>query len=158
MSRFSQDDDPEPQLTPAPPPITRRLTCDLFEVGKPNHNGRTYLEEQAKLMAETVNEQAKLRRAMGCLDHPQDGRTRLQDVSHLCEPDFSIENGRLAGSVTSMSTPQGLLLRELLANNVELTLAPRGFGSVGEDGVIGPDFKLAAVDIVMKEAVPRGSS
>jgi hypothetical protein len=74
--------------------------CDLA-----TQNGRVYprkvYEREVKKLQETI----KRRRMFGELDHPADGKTKLQRVSHLIT-NLSIEgDGRILGEAEILDTP-----------------------------------------------------
>lgn len=141
-------------LQPPPPPTTLTLRGNIFRADEPNHNKRVYSRELLDRLALEANEKAKLGQMFGTLESPSDGRTKLADVSHKWLPKFRVEDGVLVGEAEVLDTPCGRILETMLDAKRELTMAPRGVGSVVEkDGVqvVQRDYELASFDIMLLE-------
>ena len=118
-----------------------------------NQNGRVYPKEilvrEAKKYSQNFVQQ---KRAMGELDHPESSVVNLQNVSHnVTEMNFNGDD--LVGTVEVLTTPSGIILKELFKNGIKLGISSRGMGSVepmNENGAseVQDDFELIAFDFV----------
>ena len=121
-----------------------------------NQNGRVYPKETLMREAKKYSEiQIAENRALGELDHPESSVVNLQNVSHNIKKIWWKGND-LCGTVEVLSTPSGIILKELLKAGVKLGISSRGMGSVEEiregDGEgsleVQPDFELVCWDFV----------
>jgi len=124
---------------------------------QPTDNRRIYPakiweREIAKLMP-----QIKERKVYGEIDHPADGKTRLQNVSHLITDLQMNENGQIIGEAEIMNTGKGLDLQAIQQAGGKVGVSSRGFGSVvtNEEGmqVVQDDYQLMTFDFVALPAV-----
>lgn len=131
--------------------------CDI-----PTQNGRKYSRALYEREITRLQETIKRRRCFGELDHPADGKTMLQRVSHLVT-DLKLEDdGRVVGEAEILDTPAGKTLKAILSAGAEAGVSSRGFGSTkpNKDGSmdVGSDFVLRTFDFVadpaMKTAYP----
>ena len=123
----------------------------------PTANGRIYKRalwerELAKLMPKDKESQC-----FGELDHPQDGQTKLQRVSHLITDIKLRDDGTIEGTFTVLEeTRNGKQLIAILNGGGKVGVSSRGFGSVtqNEDGldVVADDFQLLTWDVVADPA------
>ncbi len=132
---------------------TIRLTCNTVKAGEKNHNGRTYSTAVMQKMVDFVNAKAKDRTLFGELEKGIFARSSVSivDATHMLNPDFTLTNGLISGSITLIENPCGGLIRESLTRGDLWTLTPRGFGSCGEDGIIGDDYELITFDVYLPE-------
>jgi hypothetical protein len=95
------------------------------------------------------------RRVFGELDHPTDGRTSLQRVSHIVTG-MSLKDGILVGEAEILPTEKGKILEALLKSGCKVGVSSRGFGSVksNDEGVdeVQEDYKLVTFDFVADPA------
>lgn len=131
--------------------------CDL-----PTQNGRIYPRAIYEREVNRLNENIGRRRCLGELDHPQDGKTKLNRVSHVIT-DLSVdEDGRVVGEAEILDTPAGKTLKAIMMAGVEVGVSSRGFGSTRQTSegkqMVGEDFRLSTFDFVadpaMKSAYP----
>lgn len=122
---------------------------------KPTANKRLYREHLWKREINRLNEAIQRRRCFGELDHPQDGRTKLQRVSHLVT-NLKVDGNDVVGEAELLDTPNGRILQALAKANAEIGISSRGYGSVKTlpDGTqeVQEDFRLDTFDFVADPA------
>lgn len=122
---------------------------------KPTANKRYYPEAIWKQEIQRLSEAMTDRRVFGELDHPADGRTSLQRVSHIVTG-MKLEKGILVGEAEILPTKTGLQLEALLKSGCKVGVSSRGFGSVkqNEEGmdVVQEDYRLVTFDFVADPA------
>lgn len=118
---------------------------------KENRNKRIYpkktLTEAVKKYDET---QVSKGRAVGELNHPEGPTVNLDKVSHKIES-LRWEGNDVVGKAKLLDTPMGNIAKALMDGGVRLGVSTRGMGSLQQKegkNYVGPDFTLAAVDIV----------
>jgi len=121
----------------------------------PTENKRLYKENLWKREIGRLNESMKARRAFGEVDHPADGRTKLQRVSHLMTS-LRIEGNEVVGEAEILDTPNGRILKSLFQAGAQVGVSSRGYGSTKSraDGVeeVQEDFRLDTFDFVADPA------
>lgn len=127
-------------------------------VGTPTNNGRVYPEHVMKREIGRLNEDLEHRRCFGELDHPADGRTRLQRVSHLITSLEVNEKGEIIGEAEILDTEQGRNLKAIIAAGAEVGVSSRGLGTTESNTnghkVVREDYRLMTFDIVAEPATP----
>lgn len=129
---------------------------------QPTENKRLYREHLWKREFGRLAEGIKRRRVMGELDHPQDGRTKLQRVSHIIT-NLEVQGNEVVGEAEVLDTPNGRIMKAIAEAAGEVGVSSRGFGSVKsrQDGVqeVQEDFRLDTFDFVAdpatKSAYPK---
>lgn len=96
------------------------------------------------------------RRVFGEVDHPSDGRTSLQRVSHIVTSLKVSKDGKVVGEAEILPTEAGKNLSALLSSGCKVGVSSRGYGSTksndkGEE-VVQPDYKLVTFDFVAEPA------
>ena len=132
--------------------------CDVPTQNKRIYSRKIYEREVGRLADDIANS-----RLVGELDHPADGKTKLQRASHVIRELHIEDDGRVIGASEILDTPNGRTLAALLKAGVEVGVSSRGFGSVAptESGgdMVGEDFVLKTFDFVadpaMKTAYPE---
>jgi len=118
-------------------------------------NKRLYREHLWKREIGRLAEGMKSRRAFGELDHPADGRTKLQRVSHLMT-DLRVEGDEVVGEAEILDTPNGRILQALFKAGAQVGVSSRGYGSTKSlpDGIeeVQEDFRLDTFDFVADPA------
>lgn len=123
---------------------------------KATANNRVYRrglwEREIRRLAKAMQE----RRVFGELDHPADGRTKLQRVSHLLTNLVVQSDGQVVGESEILNTAMGKELKAILDGGGAVGVSSRGYGSVksnelGED-VVQEDFQLDTFDFVVDPA------
>ena len=126
--------------------------CDV-----PTQNGRKYSRALYEREVKKLQEMIKRRRCFGELDHPADGKTMLQRVSHIITKLGIEDDGRVVGEAEILDTPQGKTLKAILSAGAEAGVSSRGFGSTkaNKDGSqdVGEDFVLRTFDFVADPAM-----
>lgn len=116
-----------------------------------NKNKRMYpyavLDENIERLKEAVSD----RRLVGELDHPTDSIIHFADASHVVTK-LWWDGQVLMGEGEILNTPNGKVLKALIADGVKVGISSRGVGNgkVNEDGilVIGESYKLITFDAV----------
>lgn len=129
---------------------------------KPTENKRLYGPHLWEREIGRLSEALKGRMVMGELDHPADGRTKLQRVSHILT-DLQAEGGEIKGAAELLDTPNGRIAKAILDANGKIGVSSRGFGTTKTvaNGVqeVQEDFVLHTFDFVadpaMKTAYPQ---
>jgi len=120
-----------------------------------NANKRVYPRSiwERELEAPRVADALESKAMFGELDHPSDGKTKLQRVSHVIT-DLSLqEDGVMTGGAEILPTPNGKILQSLFESGVQVGISSRGSGSV-KDGRVQEDFKLNTFDFVARPSTP----
>lgn len=124
-------------------------------VDKPTGNGRVYprgvIETQIQRLAPKLKEGG----VFGELDHPEDGKTKLQRVSHLIT-DLHIEGEDVMGEAVILDTERGRDLKAIVQAGGQVGVSSRGWGDVVSDGhgneKVTQDFELETFDVVANPA------
>lgn len=117
----------------------------MADVG--NANKRKYPRAVLEAAINNPKTQEALRehRMLGCLDHPSDGKTTLENASHLVTDLRMTESGEVIGRWQILSTPKGMTLRALCEDGVSFGASTRCTGSLKD----GPDgLKIVQNDLV----------
>lgn len=116
---------------------------------KENANKRIYPRSVLETAINNPTFQSALseRRALGCLDHPSDGKTTLENASHLLTDLRILESGEVIGKWQILNTPKGMTLRALCEDGVAIGASSRATGSLKE----GPGgVKIVQNDLVFE--------
>jgi hypothetical protein len=123
---------------------------------KPTDNKRFYPKSLWEKNLKRLSDSLGRKRVFGELDHPGDGKTKLQRVSHVLTGLKLEDDGTVHGVSELLNTPHGRILKELLTAGCEVGVSSRGFGStsVNKEGyeVVGDDYKLLTFDFVADPA------
>lgn len=116
---------------------------------KENANKRIYPRAvlEGAINHPKTQEQLKERRMLGALDHPADGKTTLENASHLVTDLRITETGEVIGRWQILSTPKGMTLRALCEDGVSFGASSRCTGSL-KDGANGT--KIVQNDLVFE--------
>jgi len=122
---------------------------------KATENKRLYRKHLWEREIGRLDENMRSRRCFGELDHPADGRTKLQRVSHLLTG-LKIEGNEVIGESEILDTPNGRILKTIMDANAQVGVSSRGYGSTKTlpDGVeeVQEDFRLDTFDFVADPA------
>lgn len=122
---------------------------------KATENKRLYRESLWRREFNRLSESMQNRRMFGELDHPSDGRTKLQRVSHLVTG-LRIEGNEVIGEAEVLDTPNGRILKTLARAKAQVGVSSRGYGSTKtlSDGTmeVQEDFRLDTFDFVADPA------
>jgi len=123
---------------------------------KATENKRMYPKSLWAKNLSRLSESMSRKRVFGELDHPGDGKTKLQRVSHVTTGLKVKPEGFIHGESEILDTPNGRILKELLKAGCEVGVSSRGFGSTStnKEGVevVGDDYRLLAFDFVADPA------
>jgi len=124
-----------------------------------NRNGRVYPKEvMQKEVNRYVKEFVEQDRAFGELGHPEGPTINLDKVSHLITK-LEEDGNNYVGRAKILSTPNGMIVRNLIDDGAKLGVSSRGLGSLEQKGgsqVVKDDFQLAtAGDIVADPSAPE---
>jgi uncharacterized small protein (DUF1192 family) len=120
----------------------------------PNKNNRVYPHALWEREISRLRPLMKDRKLFGCLDHPADGRTRLNEVSHIIT-DLRCDGGKVIGEAEVLDTERGNNLRSILKSGAKVGISSRGFGSLAQEGDtfnVNDDFRLLTFDAVSEPA------
>lgn len=122
-----------------------------------NRNSRIYPAEILKREVSRYNEEfIKPKRSIFNLDHPSEGTLKLADAAGLCVELVYNESENVAyGKSKFMNTPTGKIAKVLIDEGIKLAVSSRGIGSLQEGNVVGPDYKLLAIDVVSNPSASR---
>lgn len=168
------DADGNPQYRPRPGSfLTEKKTSDGFlyiygpmaQCDEKNGNGRIYERGIWETVAgdkETI-ERHKMGDAKGHLEHPENGRTNLNLVSHVMvpagpkgEPFVIDEDGIVYGKARILNTNPGKQLQELYRGGVRVGFSSRGKGSTYRKrnaDWVARDYKYDVMDAVASPSV-----
>ncbi len=123
-----------------------------------NANGRFYSKKifEKILGSKSFQGRLKNRSIVGILEHPEDGQTRLDKISHVVTKVWDDGKGTILGETEVLNTTNGKELKELFNGNVMVGISSRGSGSVTEkDGVqyVNEDYECETWDFVYNNSV-----
>jgi len=133
-----------------------RVKGEFAKCGIATENKRVYPEgvwsKEIGRLGKAFNE----RRVFGEMDHPADGRTSLQRVSHIVTSLKVGKDGLVIGEAEILPTEAGKNLAALLNSGCKVGVSSRGYGSTksndkGEE-VVQQDYKLVTFDFVAEPA------
>ena len=124
-----------------------------------NRNGRVYPKEVMQKEVNRYNKEfVEQDRAFGELGHPEGPTINLDKVSHLITK-LEEDGNNYVGRAKILSTPNGMIVRNLIDDGAKLGVSSRGLGSLEQKGgsqVVKDDFQLAtAGDIVADPSAPE---
>lgn len=120
-----------------------------------NENSRYYKTELWQREAKRLQEKIKKGKLLGELDHPDDGKSRL-DKTAVKYTKLYMDGDYLKFEGEILDTERGRTLKALLKGGVGIDVSTRGFGSTKEGKVNGEyvkeivqdDYELTAIDPV----------
>ena len=124
-----------------------------------NRNGRVYPKEVMQKEVNRYNKEfVEQDRAFGELGHPEGPTINLDKVSHMITK-LEEDGNNYVGRAKILSTPNGMIVRNLIDDGAKLVVSSRGLGSLEQKGgsqVVKDDFQLAtAGDIVADPSAPE---
>jgi len=122
---------------------------------KATENKRLYRSHLWRREIGRISEAMSDRRTFGELDHPADGRTRLQRVSHILTG-LKVEGNSVIGEAEILDTPNGRILKTIMEAGAKVGVSSRGFGSTKTNAEgneeVQEDFRLDTFDFVADPA------
>jgi len=153
---------------------TARSVTGVFQnFIKENANRRIYprsLWERCFAEGSPFQERLQSRSVLGVLEHPEDGQTKIRDVSHvvtevrfatdkeIAESGGALQEGDIVGTYETVPTAAGKDLEALLEANLGFGVSSRGAGNVIErngTSIVEDDFDLDTWDVVTNPSVGR---
>lgn len=135
--------------------ILGTLRGQMGVVDEPTANGRRYPSPIIKNNLSRIAENLASRGVYGELDHPADGRTLFQRVSHIIT-DLHLEGKVLKGSWDIIETPNGRIMAAVCKAGGRMGASTRGSGTTtpGKDGYedVNDDYRFISVDGVVDPA------
>lgn len=133
-----------------------RVKGEFAKCGVATENKRIYPESVWSKEIGRLDKAMVERRVFGEMDHPSDGRTSLQRVSHIVTSLKTDKNGLVVGEAEILPTEAGKNLAALLSSGCKVGVSSRGYGSTksnekGEE-VVQNDYKLVTFDFVAEPA------
>ncbi len=124
--------------------------------GAATENKRVYPRELWEREIEKLTKAMADRKMFGELDHPNDGRTSLQRVSHIVTAMQVGDDGVVMGEAEVLDTSRGRDLKAMLTAGCKVGVSSRGYGSTrtndqGEE-VVQNDYNLVTFDFVAEPA------
>jgi len=122
-----------------------------------NKNKRMYEEEELSREAARYNkEMVMTKRALGELNHPTKAEVDLERASHMIV-DLKQEGTKFVGKSQILSTPCGVIARNLITDGCSIGFSTRSVGRLEENsqGInVVKDMRLIAVDMVADPSCP----
>ena len=122
----------------------------------PTSNKRLYPRKIYEREIQKLQKKISEGKVYGELDHPDDGKTKLQRTAVLLKKLTINENGEVIGQIKILETSMGKELRAIVDGGGAIGISSRGYGSVrlNEDGynVVQEDFNLMTFDPVADPA------
>lgn len=124
----------------------------VFKADEPTIYGRVYPRAVLDRAVADLQPKVKARSLIGAIDppgNPRCGPQPLADVSHVVTR-LDLGDDYLEVEVEPLATPHGRVLVELLKTE-KVVFNPKGMGTIGEDGVIGDDFRIVGFDVTIEK-------
>lgn len=158
-----------------------RVTGVVQNYLEENANGRVYPKELWENLFQKDSDfsrRLESRAMTGVLEHPEDGLTRIAEISHvMTEVRFAtdkeireskklyeandprrLSEGDILGTYEVVPTPSGDIIRGLHEANVQVGVSSRGLGSVIMEGgkeIVQKDYVCETWDVVYSPSVTR---
>lgn len=131
------------------------LLGEFARIDVPTQNGRLYPGPIWEAEIKRLNRALAERKWYGELDHPEDGKTKLQRVSHIVTR-LWLEGNLVMGEAEILPTPTGEILKAIVSAGCPVGVSSRGFGDLraNESGiqVVQEGYRLEAFDVVADPA------
>lgn len=123
---------------------------------KPTANKRFYPEAIWESEFKRLGPQLTEKKVLGELDHPSDGRTSLQRVSHVIT-NLRLKDGLVIGEAEILDTAKGRDLKAIFEAGIPVGISSRGYGSTKTDeksgiNIVQEDYRLVTFDFVAEPA------
>jgi len=122
-----------------------------------NANGRVYPFAILQREVARVQEQITFRRMIGEMDHPGDGNTSLNRISHVITK-LEMKDKEVYGEYETLSNDKGKNLKAILQDKVGIGISSRGSGHVinkGDTLEVADDYQLITFDCVHDPSTPN---
>ncbi len=132
------------------------LRGELARADTVTSNNRLYPRNILEREVGRLRKEAKARKLFGELDHPADGRTQYQRVSHAIRDIWLEDDGRVMGEMEVIPTSKGKDLAAIIEVGMKPGFSSRGTGTTHkrEDGVdvVNDDYNMITYDAVADPA------
>jgi hypothetical protein len=128
------------------------VSVPFIQADEKNQNGRSYPKALLQREIARVQNSVKKGSFIGTGDHPSSGLEDIETASHIVTALSLDEKGQGTAELRILPTERGKTIQTLIRNNATLGVSIRGFGTVGKDGRVSDDYKLAGLDIVMNSS------
>jgi len=116
-----------------------------------NANGRVYprkIWETVLKDGAPAQKKVSERGMVGHLEHPKDGVTDMNLVSHVVTALRLNESGEVVGKIEILDTDAGKKAQEFVRKKIRLGISSRGAGTVDPQGSVREDYQLDTFDLV----------
>lgn len=120
----------------------------------PTSNRRIYPRKIWEREIGKLSKAIEDRKLFGTLDHPEDGRTKLSEVSHIITK-LVVDGKQVIGECEILDTIPGQNLKAIIKGGGKVGVSSRGVGStqqVDEGELVGDDYNLNTFDFVANPA------
>lgn len=126
-----------------------KLRYSFAKSGVKNLNNRIYPEEILMREVNKKNTELATQNIPGMLNHPHDGSTKLDKVSHVISSISYDKNTKVASAESYvLNTTAGRDFMVLLDSKILLGASMRGWGTLNADREVQSDYKLNTIDFV----------
>jgi len=125
----------------------------FMELNIQNKNKRTYPSPVVKPQVEKYQDVIRVNRSVGELNHPNTLDIDPKNISHKTTS-LKFDGANLVmGEAIVAKTPNGLIVRALMDEQIKLGVSSRGSGTL-KDGIVQNDFRYVCNDIVWEPSAP----
>jgi methyl-accepting chemotaxis protein len=155
VGKFQVIEGAKTATVPGRPGVLMRVGGVFQRADAKNANNRVYSEAlwDRVLGDPAVVERIGERGMMGEADHPKEGETNIDRVSHVITALQKKSDKTIYGEAEILDTPRGRIVATLIQSGCRLGISSRGDGSVenkdGTDHVSENDFKMDTFDFVI---------
>lgn len=131
-----------------------KIKGPFVQADERNRNGRIY---PYKILSEEVarydREYIKVKRSVGGLDHSDSPTVKLSEACHIVT-ELNMVDKIGYGTAKILDTTQGRIAKTLMDEGVQLAVSSKAVGSLSTDGIVGDNFRLYAIDLVLTPSMP----
>ncbi len=129
------------------------ISGPFIECNIENRNKRSYPDDVVRPQVEKYQQMISENRAVGELNHPDTLEINPKNIAiKTTSLKFDGDNIVL-GEANVCSTPNGMIIRALMDDNIKLAVSTRGAGTLKE-GVVQNDFVYVCQDVVWSPSAP----
>lgn len=121
-----------------------------------NGNNRIYRKEPLAKEVERLQEKVKMRALYNQLDHPNSSEISLKDACALTTK-LEMQDDLVVGECELLTTPNGLLLKELFNCKASVGISSRAMGSLVESTEVPNCMEVADLSIICWDFVGEPS-
>ena len=132
---------------------TYSIRGPFIESNVKNKNNRIYPGPVVKPQIEKYQEAIQTNRAVGELNHPTTLEIDPKNISHKITSLAFDGPNIVMGEAKITKTPNGMIVRALMDENVKMGVSSRGAGTLKE-GIVQKDYRYVCNDIVWEPSAP----